>query len=130
MIYLDKPYLTIHWDENVKCPILEWKTFARSSEFRDALETGLKLVKEKRARRWLADMRNMGTVSVADQTWSNEDWFPRALAAGINRMALVVPKSTLAKMSVDTIMSKVEGANLETAYFDNIEEAKQWLRTA
>ncbi len=50
-------------------------------------------------------------------------------AAGINRMALIVPKSAVANIGVKNIMTKVEGTDLETAYFDNIEKAKAWLRS-
>jgi hypothetical protein len=109
---------------------MEWKSYALGDQFRTGLEKGLELVKKQAARKWLADMRRMGVVSAANQKWSNEDWFPRALTAGINRMALVVPTSTLSQMSVDAIMSKVEGTNLETAYFDNVEEAKGWLQSS
>jgi hypothetical protein len=130
MIHFDAEYLTVHWDTAVQCAVMEWKRYAVSGEFRTGLEKGLELVKQKRARKWLADMRHMGVVSPADQKWSNEDWFPRALAAGIHKMALIVPKSTLAQMSVDTIMSKVPGTDLETAYFDGVEKAKEWLRSA
>ena len=129
MIYFDEPYLAIHWDATTRCVVMEWKRFARSKDFRLGLEKGLELVKKKATGKWLADMRNMGVLSQADQNWSNEDWFPRALAAGINRMALIVPSSTLSKMAVDAIMSKVEGTDLETAYFDDVEKAKKWLRS-
>jgi len=80
----------------------------------------LELVKKQRAKNWLADMRKMGVVSPENQKWSNADWFPRAIAAGIKKMALVVPSSTLAQMSVDSIMGQVKGTDLETAYFDNV----------
>ncbi len=129
MIYFDTPYLAVHWDDVTKCVIMEWKKHARSHEFRTGLDKGLELIRKKASHRWLADMRNMGALAKSDQDWSNEDWFPRALAGGISRMALIVPKSVLSQMAVEAIMSKVEGTNLETAYFDDIKKAKDWLRS-
>lgn len=128
MIYFDEKYLTVRWDAAYRCVVMAWKSYATGPQFRTGLEKGLELVKKKAAKNWLADMRKMGVVSPENQKWSNEDWFPRAIAAGIKKMALVVPASTLAQMSVDSIMSKVEGASLETAYFDNIEDAQAWLK--
>jgi hypothetical protein len=61
------------------------------------------------------------------ERWVNEDWFPRAIAAGIKKMAVLIPKSTLGKMSVESVMGKAPGTDLTTAYFDNQEAAKKWL---
>jgi hypothetical protein len=42
-------------------------------------------------------------------------------------MALVIPKSGLAMMNVQEIMSRVPGTKLDVAYFGTIEEAREWL---
>ena len=130
MIYFDRPYLTIRWDQATRSVIMEWKMFVDGDGFRDGLNTGLELLVEKRASRWLADLRKLEVVTADDQKWSNEDWFPRAISAGIKAMAIVVPKSTIAAMSVDAIMKKAELQNrtLVTHYFDNVFDAREWLR--
>jgi hypothetical protein len=53
-----------------------------------------------------------------------------AVSKGIRAMAIVVPKSTIAGMSVDAIMKKAELENrtLVTHYFDNVFDAREWLR--
>ncbi len=127
MTYFDESYLAIRWDEASRCVVMKWKKFTHSHEFRTGLEKGLELAKQKAASRWLADVRNIGALPQDDQDWSNRDWFPRVLAAGIKRNALIVPTSTLHQIAMEAIRSKVEGVDLETAYFDDIEKAKQWL---
>lgn len=122
----DKPFLSVHWDNVHKIVVMEWKSFVSGDLFREGLNTGLNLVIEKRTHRWLADLRKIGVVSQEDQKWSNEDWFPRAIQGGIQRMALLIPESALAKMSVNTIMSKV-GDTLVSRYFSSPEEARAWL---
>jgi hypothetical protein len=82
----------------------------------------------KKTGRWLADLRNLGPIAPDDQQWSNEDWFPRAIAGGVRWMALVAPKRVVAKMAVWTIMSKVADRSLVTAYFDELPAAREWLR--
>ncbi len=129
MIYFDKPFLTIHWEEAEKTVRMEWKAFAQSAEFREGLEKGLELLIKKMTGRWLADMRKMGVISVADQKWSNEDWFPRAVKGGVRFMALVMPTSALSSMGVRNIMNHVGNIPIETRYFDNVEEALAWLKT-
>lgn len=123
----DKPYLAIHWDNTFQIVVMQWKGFAQGADFREGLDAGLKILSENKGRRWLADLRQLGVVTQADQKWSNEDWFPRAIQAGIKHMALVVPHSALARMSVNQIMSKVEGIGLVSHYFDSADDARTWL---
>lgn len=127
MVYFDVSYITIHWDEQLYCVIMEWKRFVEGPDFKKGLNTGLELVQEKGTHKWLADLRRLGVVTQEDQEWSNTDWFPRAITAGLTHMAIVVPHNIIAKWSVDRIMSKVEGTNLTTHYFDNVEQAREWL---
>ena len=129
MIHKEYPFITIHWDEEISAVIMEWTKYAISARFRRALNEGLDLLIAREAHRWLADLRGLGPVGPEDQKWSNEDWFPRAIAGGITCMALVVPISTLSKMSVETIMQKVDETKLAVHYFDSVEEARQWLAT-
>ncbi len=129
MVYFDESYLTIQWDASIQCVVMQWKKFVEGESFRKGLDTGLKLVEEKHAKRWLADLRKLGVVTQEDQQWSNEDWFPRAINSSLQYMAIIVPENIIAKWSVDRIMTKVEGASLLTHYFDNTDKAMEWLRS-
>lgn len=127
MVYNEMPFITIEWDEAISVVIMNWRSSAKGEDFKTALNTGLNLIKEKKSKRWLANMQKMGAVGAAEQEWSSNDWFPRALAAGITYMALVIPESAISEMTVENIMSKVEGTNLVTHYFSDVSEAKKWL---
>lgn len=129
MIYFDEPFLTIHWEEAAKAVRMEWKAFASSEDFRRGLNKGLELLTKKMTGRWLADMRNIGVIGIADQKWSNEDWFPRAVKGGLRFMALVMPTSTLSTMGVKNIMNHIGDIPIDTRYFDNTNEALAWLKT-
>jgi len=46
-------------------------------------------------------------------------------------MAVIVSTNVFGKMAVEDIISKVETVNgFESRYFDNEEEATEWLKTA
>jgi SpoIIAA-like len=129
VIHFDSRWLTIHWDEARQAVWMEWRAYAEGQEYRAGLDAGLSLIRLKRASRWLADLRHLGPVAQPDQAWSNENWFPRALAAGIRSMALVAPETAVARLSVNRIMSRVHEEHLVTAYFSTVESARAWLRT-
>ncbi|WP_436936284.1 STAS/SEC14 domain-containing protein [Halovenus marina] len=128
MAYYNEDHLKVRYEEDLDAVMMKWKSFAQGDEFRDGLDTGLELVQNKKAKNWLADLREMGTINEDDQEWSNTDWFPRALETSLTNMAIVQPESVVANMSVENIMEEVGDGDLTTHYFDNRSEAKQWLR--
>ncbi|WP_299263947.1 STAS/SEC14 domain-containing protein [Halorientalis sp.] len=128
MSYHEADHLTVRYDESVDAVVMNWHNFARGEDFREGLDTGLELVEKRGAKNWLADLREMGTVADDDQEWSNTDWFPRAMGTSLLNMAIIKPESVVANMSVDNIMQEVEGGDLTTHYFDNRDEAEQWLK--
>jgi hypothetical protein len=42
-------------------------------------------------------------------------------------MAVLMPRSALAKMNVENILGKVPGTKLEVAYFATVAAAREWL---
>jgi len=129
MAHYDERHLTVKYDESIGAVVMEWHEFAEGEPYREGLNAGLDLVKKKGATNWLADLRDMGTVAEADQGWSNEDWFPRALDTTLSHMAIVQPESVVADMSVENIMQEVGDGALTTKYFDDRREATSWLES-
>ena len=117
----------LRWDPGSGAVFIEWHGWADSTEFALLLEAGLRALKQYHGSRWLADCRNMKTIAQADQDWLDRSWFPRMLAAGLQRMAVLMPKNALAKMSVETILGKVPGTKLEVSYFATVGAAREWL---
>lgn len=128
MVYFDERFLTIHWDEPTQAVWAEWKEVVTGEPFRRGLNAGLELIHEKKARNWLADTKLLGPVPIEDLKWTNEDWMPRALAAGLRRMAFVIPKKVVVQMAVKDVVSKVDESALSTAHFNTLDEARAWLR--
>ncbi len=129
MIHKDFPFLTVHWDATLNSVIMEWKKFVSDEQLKEGLNEGLNLIILKKAKNWIADLRKFGAISPEGKNWSNNDWFPRAIKGGIRNMAIVIPESVIAKMSVDEIMQKADNIGLSTHHFSDIEEAKKWIRS-
>lgn len=126
--YYDTPNAAIHWEDEDKSVRNEWKTPVDSAGFRQVLNTGVELVTLKRAQRWLADCTKQGPVAVEDTKWATEDWTPRVIAAGIKRLAFVMPKRASSAMSIMQFITGPSGEKMHTMNFDDITEARRWLR--
>jgi hypothetical protein len=53
--YLDEPYLSIRWRSVPKILYAEWKGFATSAEYRAALLTGLRAIREHHVLGYVSD---------------------------------------------------------------------------
>jgi hypothetical protein len=128
MIYYDEPHLTLRWEPDDKIVCAQWKNDVRSEPMRAGLEAGLKLIAEKKARRWLVDSRELGAIDPADVKWVNDNWIPRAVDAGIAWMAFVMAKKIVMQMTMKTFIARINQRELGTAYFEDLDGARTWLR--
>ena len=117
----------VTWDRTLKSVYVEWKGGSNPTYFTECLETGLRVLQDHRGSRWLADCRNLRPILQAEQVWLDREWFPRALSAGLTRMAVVIAKSAIAKQNVEDILGRVSNHRLDVAYFATIDQAAQWL---
>lgn len=132
MIYLNTPYALVEWDEELCAVKIEWRGFADGSEYREAHNKVQEALKAHNGSKMLADARGMRAVTPEDQAWLNTDWMPRMKLTGLKYSAIIYPTSAVAQMSLQRIVTNLlpHAANKERdfAHFDNIEDAKSWLR--
>lgn len=127
-VYFDQPGVaSVSWDEDAQLVLVEWQGWASPTEFAALLEAEIVALRKHKGSRMLADCRRQKGLSAADQDRANEVWLPRALAAGLKRLAVVVPSSGLAEANLKERLGKVRPEALEVAYFPTPEEARDWL---
>lgn len=129
-VYFDSDYLQINYDQELDCVIMNWKPEMLSSEdYRYGLAQGLELVNKKECENWIGNLREMKMITMADEKWTNETWFPQALKTTLRHMAVVVSTDAFNKVAVNNIMGQVKVAHLTTKYFQDVEESREWLKT-
>jgi hypothetical protein len=128
-IYLDAPYLSIRWRAIPQILYAEWKGFATSAEFRSALLVGLRAIRERHIRGYVSDARKAKVVTPEDQIWVREVWLPGAVAAGLQRMAMVTPTAGLGKAIVEQVVKDIDQHGIAMAKFDSVATATMWALT-
>lgn len=124
------PVAQISYDKQAKFIELHWTASPTSFELAEALNKALEVVETHHITNWLGDVRHMGAISPDDQTWINHEWFPKLLAAGIRKMAVIVGDDIFNQMSVETIMSRVDSIGFTSQYFPDTAPASLWLKAA
>ena len=126
MKYYENEIVKIFYYPEQEVGLGVWNGKGLDDKYQDGLNNALKLIKEKKLTRWIGELTNLGVISQDNQHWTNTEWFPAALGAGLTRIAVVVSSDIFGKMSVDSIMSKVADG-VYSRYFDKLEDAKKWI---
>jgi hypothetical protein len=127
-VFYNQPGVAVvTWDRAIGAACVDWHGWANPTEFAAANDAVIAALKRHRGTKSLGDCRNMKVIQKSDQDWINGVWFPKAIAAGLTRMAIVLAKSGLAQMIVEDLVSRVPGTTLDVGYFATPEEAVMWL---
>lgn len=125
--YLDELYASVRWTG--WCVVAEWKGYATSPQFRAVQETVWRTIIETSSNRLLVDTRAARLVVVEDERWMVVDLLPRLGLAGIQFTAIVIPENQLARaITVDVAAKAPSGGMSESRMFEDLDEAKSWLR--
>ena len=129
-IFEDEPWLAIQADRNSRCVYAEWRTFANSGEFRASSTRILDVLKAIGAVSLVSDNRRLEGVTDQDQLWLRDTWTPMAVAAGLTRIAVVVPQRGLGRIASEQILRQVGMKAFSTRTFSTVSEAMEWAAEA
>jgi hypothetical protein len=77
----------------------------------------------------VGDVRQMGAIPQAVQDWLTTDWNPRAFAAGIREISIVLAENVLGQMATQQYARKTvarqDQYEIEPAYYSSLAHAKQ-----
>jgi hypothetical protein len=129
MIYIERPFGVLGWSEEDKTVTMEWRGYVDGDDYRGMLLALIELLESKSASRLLVDSRKAKAVTPEDQEWVNSFWSDKAKKAGLKFTAMLVPESTVGRMSLDRMKQKFEPApGGSSLYFYDSAEARAWLR--
>jgi hypothetical protein len=118
----------IYFDPELNSVVMEWDGYATSRQFRDGTELMLDTLISNNTHKVLADIRNMTLIGMEDQHWLEHAFLPRAIGSGFRAIAILRPKHYFNKVAVESVSYKVDRKKLNITFFDNIAEAREWLK--
>jgi hypothetical protein len=125
-VYLNRPSVAVvTWDPTLRAVHVDVEGWGDLIELSALLEAGLQALTEHRGSRCLADARKLRS----DQRLRPaivQEFFPRALAAGLSRFALVITNER-AIACIDQLVGRMPAAKV-VAHFATVGEARSWLK--
>jgi hypothetical protein len=117
----------IYFDKEINSVVMEWDGYATSKQFKQGTELMLNTLIKNNCIKVLADIKDMKIIAMEDQQWLNEEFLPRATKFGFKAIAIIKPDYYFNKVAVETISYKVDKDKLTINFFDNADEAREWL---
>ncbi len=97
-------------------------------KYKEELFYQLNVILKIKPSKVLSDMREMRfAISSYLREWTGKTIFPKMLAIGLDRAALVLSNKLIAHLSIEQTMEEYGNKKFITQYFDNKEEAKEWF---
>jgi hypothetical protein len=137
-VIFSEPYGTVLVDTSVPCIITQWHAFANATEFvalqQFALEYFEAHSSAARPWGWVGDVRQMGAIPAKAQAWLLADFNPRATAASLREVSVVVAENIFGQLATQTYAQNTQRARsayeLSTRLYNSIEAAKAGARQA
>ena len=120
-------YFQAEYDQESEAVIAHWIGFATTEQLKEGMEAGLSLMKEKQSNKWIANAQLMEGGFEEANDWLEQDWTPRAVAAGLQKVAFVVSQDAFNEFSTNEYAERNE--DLDNPHFPSLEEAKAWMKT-
>jgi len=137
-IIFDRPYGRVLVDAAVPCVMTQWLSFANAPDF-IALQEAALLYYEAHAtaaRPWgfVGDVRHMGAIPAKAQAWLIAEFNPRATAAGLREVSVVVADNVFGQLATQQYAHQTAAQRdryeLHAIYYQSIAEAKTGARRA
>lgn len=128
-IIFDNPYIWMVYHTDSMIIHHHYYPQLTSHYFRAGLDTGIEVMKEHGAVKWLSDNSELEPHSPEDAEWTNNDWLPRAVEAGWKYWALVVPHTTAAQMNMAQFVQTFFEFGVRVQVFTDVDEAMGWLQS-
>jgi hypothetical protein len=126
MIVHQNENVKITFDQDKKRLIQEWKGFASSGVFREAIDKTSDFVKKNNVKTIISDTLQQNVVKPDDADYA-ASVIPTMARNGMKAMAFIVPENVFTKLALDKFSHSVKGEN--TKYFKTRAEAEKWLDT-
>jgi len=117
----------IYFDPGINSVVMEWNGYATSKQFKQGTELMLNTLIKNNCSKVLADIKDMKIIAMEDQQWLTEEFLPRATKFGFKAIAIIKPDHYFNKVAVETISYKADKDKLTINFFDNTNEAREWL---
>ena len=123
-----RPYLKIQYHTMDDYLAVEWMGYISPQFVMEGSNAIIEAAKACGTAQFLSDKTTVqGTYKKTNQ-WLEEDWFPRAIEAGLRFGASLLSENIFSQMSSKDLEERVQGGGMVYKNFHKKEDAVAWLK--
>jgi len=127
---IDNQHVKLFYHPDTKIVHHIYQSTIGGTYLKEELNKGIELLKQYNAVKWLSDNRQIEGHTEEETEWINTDWLPRAIAAGWQYWALVVPRATMGRMNMNEFVESFHEMGVRVMVFTEPDAALLWLQKA
>ncbi len=130
-VLYDESSSKIFYDAVLNSISVVWRGPVSADQFRSTYTKGLEFLKAYNTPNWITDLTHQGPIPEAEQRWLVGEVLTQAIENGLRRVAAIRPFAPTEKVQsyLQRIDNAIQIAGLDFRYFDDVEQARKWIRT-
>jgi hypothetical protein len=126
---LNSEFASLYFDPVSNAVISVWKKPTTSESYRAFYAVVLENISRYKAVCYASDIYQQGLIDSECRKWLQNELFPKAVKAGLRKVATVTPGDVFSKFYVDSIQNGIlfHSLDLEFNYFHDLITAQAWL---
>ena len=118
----------IYFNSELQAIEYEWKgVFFQGKPLEMVYNKIIEFIELKKTNAIIVDARNMRIVTVEDQSWIVENWYPRAFKSGLNKQVFIVERYSFGETSLKKIVNILPADKIVTDYVHVYKNAVDWI---
>ena len=97
----ESEFCKIEYMEKYNAVFCQWKEFCKLDDYRNPLEFGLKLIKEKNVTVWITDTTNGFESELEDTQWLLENFIPKTINSSCDTIIFIIKNNSPLKNEID-----------------------------
>ncbi|SDJ97136.1 hypothetical protein SAMN05421823_101553 [Catalinimonas alkaloidigena] len=118
-------FVTIQYDEAHQCIVTSRHGYPSDEKIKLSLNKSLELLKLKKSRKIISDMRGIKGTWTGSNAWIAQHWMPQAIEAGLRYVAYIYPPDVFSQFALQDLIKKNDHYTLQI--FKSLEEAEAWM---
>ena len=119
-------WIEIEYDKEYRWIYTNWRNIQTLTSIMNGGNMMLKFLKEKGCSKVLNDNRLVQGAWTFASDYTENEWFPAMVGAGLRHFAWISPNDVFSQFSIDRLKT-IQSTGI-IRLFDDIEEAKEWLK--
>ncbi|MDI6401718.1 hypothetical protein QLX67_06920 [Balneolaceae bacterium ANBcel3] len=105
------------------------KKFVHGEDFKQLMTKGADAFIKFSCTKWLSDDRSSSVLKKEDVEWGQKNWEPRILQKGWKYWAIVMPDSTIGKMTMNPVIKRYASLGVKVEIVRSADQGVQWLKS-